>query len=357
MPKYRDYFSGWVALRAPDHRQAVQIGARGWRLAIAQCRDLDRIRGTRPNMPQRFRTWNVIVQATSRVHAQRAVEILHAAWAVVHGSVPWANADGVHALELPMAVPRDFRNLEGVELERALLGVRNYTSSGEFDSAIRLATRATRERRWQYALFKLYESLKIASIEFADTRPDNFETRTHVPSRWPSDHVRLTAAITLAYSAIEELGLLVQPREVTRGDKRARFNDGTWVPEVLENLEARLKKARIEKDTVFVWAARGVRRRHERQKSVPLVGRPQWNRRWIRDSYVLVVDALDHARWLRNQVSGHRIDDRARSLTIFDVSNVQNLARLLLMSATQSWWPEYQSFTLAQLEIKNGQTK
>lgn len=314
-------------------------------MVLKKCPDLSGLRHGVLKLPRRFVPFDVLILASSRLQAQNVAMLLHAAEAVEHGCLPMSGLLGVTALIPPTAVPRRTHDLEGLDPDLAQQGLAAVRQSGGMETVIRLAANASQRRSWQYALLKLYHSMTLVGVEMMDTHPKYYEPGGFIPSRWTNDHVRYTAAVTYAYAAIEELRLTVNAVEVN-GTKRARLDDGTWVPAVLADIEARLAQAHVQSGEGFLWHRRGALRRHERSKKIRASATPRWSRGPIRDVCVSFPDALDHVRYLRNQVSGHRIDDRGRSLTALDVANVQGLARALIFSTTRSWWPAYQPWML-----------
>ena len=65
--------------------------------------------------------------------------------------------------------------------------------------------------------------------------------------------VYLANAITLAYSAIEELGLEIRASE----KKPSKMPDGTWNAPVQADIEARLRKSGIDHSRAAIWLLRG----------------------------------------------------------------------------------------------------
>ena len=55
------------------------------------------------------------------------------------------------------------------------------------------------------------------------------------------------------------------------------------------------------------------------------------------DIYVKLIDAIAYASWLRSSVSAHRISRLSKSLTVYDVANIQHLARRLLLETLGFW--------------------
>ena len=94
-------------------------------------------------------------------------------------------------------------------------------------------------------------------------------------------------------------------------------------------LEARLAAAKIDVNDTHVWTRRGRPTRIESRRRSTGVGKPRWSRGAVRDIEVSLIDAISDASWLRSKVSTHRFSDSVRSLTVYDVYNVQSLARRL----------------------------
>jgi len=305
---------------------------------------LNRVRFPGLTVRRQITPFDVVIRAKNWERAQVVAYMIWAAEAV-YGGASMERALGLAPMEPPIAVPRhdpEFEELPkqlGAETVAQVRGTRR--QSGDTEGAIRLAARCGLKRRWQYALLKLFESYKGVSIAWRDTDPREYEPEAFRPSPYTVDHVSFAQAITSAYSAIEELGLTVQPRAVRKGDTRAKFDDGSWVSDVLIDLQRRLSGANIAPDEAYYWHRRGPARLHERGKPLAVARQAKWSSGAIRDAWVWIPDALDHARWIRNKLTGHRIDERARSLSPYEVLNVQGLARMLLLSATRSWWAGY----------------
>ena len=148
----------------------------------------------------------------------------------------------------------------------------------------------------------------------------------------PVDFATIAQAIVTAFSAIEELDL-----QVKASAENPSRHGKKWNPKVLCELETRLQKAGIDFDEPFAWTVRGGRTRIERDFP-PLSGeRASWSQYGIRDRSVSLVDAISYAGLLRSGVSAHRISRRTRSLRGYDVHNVQDLARRLILETMGFW--------------------
>jgi len=81
-------------------------------------------------------------------------------------------------------------------------------------------------------------------------------------------HVYLANAVTVAYSAIEELGL-----EIRASQKNpSKMRDGTWNPSVKVDVEARLRKSGIDTSSMAIWTLRGPKTRIEKLRPPPSAG-------------------------------------------------------------------------------------
>lgn len=332
-PGFKEYVVGLQIPPGAIQARSLHIAARGFSFAVEKCPDLNRIRSRSrraSRIPDALLPHEVLIRAKSREHAQSVATLLHASEAVALGSLFMGWFLGLSAHAAPIAVPRRITELEGLDRDLAFNALRSIHLSDRVPNALVLAAHASRRRHWQYAIYKLLDSYIHLSVEDAVLHPEMYHYDPLTASRNARDHVYFSAAITTAYAAIEELDLTVRAIAVSPNNVRAKNDDGSWVPRVLDDLQSRLRRAHVEDGECVYWHRRGSLRRHEKVKQVATHSRAPSARGLIRDAYVSIPDALDHARWLRNKVTGHRIDSRARSLTPYDVANVQGLARTLI---------------------------
>ncbi len=190
--------------------------------------------------------------------------------------------------------------------------------------ACALAAKAARRRETQYALAILHRSMALHSNHPMELDPDHARHVRLSPN--PSDHARFAYAIVTAYAALEQMGL-----EVRASQKNPSFIKGAWNPPVKSNLETRLTDAGVNLADSAVWHLRGPRTSIEKARGLRAVRRANWASGVVRDIEVDVTDAIAGASWLRSRVSAHKIGDLARSLSIYDVANVQYLVRRLFL--------------------------
>ena len=56
-----------------------------------------------------------------------------------------------------------------------------------------------------------------------------------------------------------------------------------------------------------------------------------WGNMHIRDGEVEIIDAIAYASWLRSKISAHGVNELTPKLSPYDVINVQNIVRRLLL--------------------------
>jgi hypothetical protein len=208
-----------------------------------------------------------------------------------------------------------------------------FISRSDLLDACKLANRVSRARSLTYALHKLALSYRASSPHMMDLHPGESPRLFGIHTD-PIHHVYLANAITLAYSAIEELGLEIRSNQ----KNPSKMQDGTWNPKVKDDLEARLQKSGIDLSSTLIWTLRGPKTRIEKIRPPPSAGKPGWSRGIVRDVNILLIDALALASWLRSWTTTHRFTKTTSSLTVYDTHNVQSLARFLIMKKF-GYWP------------------
>lgn len=163
-----------------------------------------------------------------------------------------------------------------------------------------------------------------------DTRlVDRFEKAI---SKARVDHVTMVSAVTLAYSAIEEMQLEPRPH-----GKRPVMKDGVWDEESYRDLRQRLDRAGVRSAAPVIWNVRGTPTRVHRAERAPKGERMSWTKGQVRDRGVSVEDALLAASWLRSRCTTHKFGKATTSISMFDVFNVQSLTRRLVLERTGIW--------------------
>ncbi len=261
----------------------------------------------------------IMIRAEKLTQAHRAINLLVSATAVLEGSI--------------MSCPEPF-SIEPLEAETSP-NTKSFISRIGLLDACELANRVSRSHSSSYALHKLALSYQSSSPHMMDLHPGLSPRRFRVQTD-PIYHVYLANAVTLAYSAIEELGLEIRANAKTP----SRMPDGTWNPAVKADTEERLQRAGIDISGLYIWTLRGPKTRIETRRPPPSVGKPSWSRGNVRDAHLRIIDALALASWLRSGTTTHRFSETARSLTVYDAYNVQSLARHLIMEKFGFWQRE-----------------
>lgn len=271
----------------------------------------------------------VIIAAETETKAQRAADLIHAARLVLDGYTSLSQVSpGEHAPIRPWN--------RGASHEPGQANLAPFTHKSlmtlHVPLACLVAARASAKLKYVYALAKLRLSFDTFSVPPVDLDPREWPALPK--SGLPEDHVRCAFAIVAAWSSIEELGLEIRASQ----KKPSKLADGGWNPEVRTELEGRLRRGHINLKELFHWNVRGPRTRIELKRGPDVVKRSPWARQQVRDGLMEVVDAIHYASFLRSCVAAHKADKRlVRVLSVYDVANVQFLARRLLLENLNFW--------------------
>ncbi len=262
----------------------------------------------------------------------RAVDLYAGSWAAAQRAVDLINGSRVLMNgdpDLWAFYPIAYNEAEPAWMEpaaRTALGEEQLLSQSGIPTACAIAARASRRRRWAHAVARYKFSLGLFSVHHMDMHP-NYRTY-HGVSRHPDDHVLLAQTLVAAFAVVEDLGLAVPA-----GPGRPSRLGGVWNPVVLRDLEQRLAAQHVDPADTVLWLVRGPSRRIERRRPLPNGTPASWTGGSVRDRRLPVVDAIAHADYLRDRVAAHGARDVTRSLTPYDVVNVQALARFLLLTS------------------------
>jgi hypothetical protein len=263
-----------------------------------------------------FFDMEVMIRASGADQARQALSLLVSSLAVLEGSITFC--------------PEPF-SLGPIE-DGTQPPTGSFQTMGGLLNACQLANRATRNRNFVYAVHKLALSFQSSSPNIMDLQPGESPRRFRVQTD-PIYHVYLANAVTLAYSAIEEVGLELRATQ----ENPSKMPDGSWNPSVKSEIEQRLRKSGIDITEDQIWTLRGPKTRVEKGRPPPSTGKPSWSRGTVRDVNVKLIEALALASWLRSGTTTHRFTDRTRSLTVYDAHNVQFLARRLILEKFGFW--------------------
>jgi hypothetical protein len=223
-------------------------------------------------------------------------------------------------------------------LDEEILGNETITTA-QVLLACQIACKASSRRAYRNALLKYQLGNYLYSISPIELDPSHsFYYRL---SPFPSDYVKLAYAIIAFYSVIEELGL-----EIRATNENPSFVATKWNPVVKENLEARLKKSGINTRELFGWNLRStptnIEKDLRKKGKLKTVKKSSWARSFVRDSEIDLVDAILLVSNLRSSISSHKFSKFLESLSIYDVSNANFLARRLLLERL-GFWPKKRS--------------
>jgi hypothetical protein len=257
----------------------------------------------------------VVLCARAWPAAQRALDLINGSRQLMNG---YPDLFPIHPIAYNEAEPEWME-----EGERTRLPDAQGMSQGGLPTACAIAARASRRRRWSYAIAKYKFSVELYSVHPIDMQPSS--RVSHPVSSYPDDHVLLSYAILAAFGAIEDLGLAVPAGP----GRPSRIGSG-WNPVVLADLQARLKREGIDPTETVLWSVRGPARRIERKRPLPPGASLTWTGGLVRDRKVTVADAIGYSDFLRDRVAAHGSKDLTRSLSPYDAVNVQHLARFLV---------------------------
>jgi hypothetical protein len=221
-----------------------------------------------------------------------------------------------------------------IDLVEVNSGPAPYVLGRQLNRPILLASKACVDRAIHYALHRLALSYRSASVHHVDLDPIE-SPRNFTSSVNPYVHVHLANAISLAYSAIEQLDLIVKASR----DTPSRMEDGSLNPAVRKDLEERLKSRGIDIIEPQLWTLRGPPTVIEIKRPPPASKLPsRWRNPDVRDREVDLLECINDAGWFRNNFGFHGLSSElAPHVTIYDVFNVQHVARRLIMASAGLW--------------------
>jgi hypothetical protein len=279
----------------------------------------------------------IVIYARSWVSAQRALDLIHGCHQLVFDTPPIIS---VHPIAHNETEPGWMQEDDRRRAEMTL-------STSDFPLACAIAAKASRRRQWVYAIAKFKFSQSLYSVHHMDLEPWYSQ---HLPiSSFPDDHIMFSHAVISAYSVLEDLGLELR----ASASSPSRIN-GNWNPVVKQDLDLRLAKAGVGLGETLLWTVRGPKRRIERRRPIPPATKAPWSGWFVRDSELMVADAIAYADWLRDRVASHAAKDLTRALSPYDVVNVQHLARRLLLECLGFWcWHEKRRTRLGSSKAGN----
>lgn len=204
--------------------------------------------------------------------------------------------------------------------------------------AVAIAAEAWRNKKLVYAIHKLAHSYETEYVTPWSMHPRYGQVFEKHTDDFAS-HVGTSVAINLAYSAIEELDLGVK----ASGKIPRSIGEGTfvWKQKVLGPFKARLRNAGIDPERTIDWVTRGD------QSEVQVYDMFNQLSEYsdgveVRDRKVSLPDAINFSEFLRNKMTAHAFSSETQRLGPYEVYNVQQVARFLILSKCNLWntWTE-----------------
>ncbi len=252
----------------------------------------------------------IVISASSMTSIEKAVRLLLACYTLQNSCLPPFS----HDQHIP-----SYRKLFGIKLdpESAFSGVENLC---------KLCCKASYFTKIKWAIHKYHLACQIHSNEIVDLNPREGHIQI---SPYDDDKIRYAYCIVIFYSVIEELGLEIRGASK---DKPSIIN-GKWNVDILNNLQQRLLKIGISNRDNISWIRRSKPTKIEKRKSIPIQRKSEWAYGSIRDSEILIPDAIATVSMLRSKISSHKLNGLFRSFSVYDVANANHLCRELLLSS------------------------
>ena len=317
------FWTGLITIGEEPFQPKPPFKGAGWRATLAP---------QRRDPPTVYKGKEIVLYAKSWVSAQRALDLIYGCHQLVYDTPPIISVQPIaHNETEPDWMQEDDRR-QRVEMT---------LSTSDFPLACAIAAKASRRRQWVYAVAKFKCSQSLYAVHHMDLEPW-YSAHLRISS-FPDDHVMFSHAIISAYSVLEDLGL-----ELRASASRPSRINGNWNPAVKQDLELRLGKAGVDLRETILWTVRGSKRRIERRRPIPPSKKASWSGWFVRDSELTLTDAIAYADWLRDRVASHAAKELTRALSPYDVVNVQDLARRLLLECLGFWrWREKRQTRIA----------
>jgi len=329
MSGQRIFWTGLITIGEEPLQPKPPFAGAGWTATLAP---------QRRDPPAVHKGKEIVLYARSWVSAQRALDLIYGCHQLVFDTPPIIS---VHPIAYNETEP------DWMQEDDRRRQVEMTLSTSDFPLACAIAAKASRRRRWVYAVAKLKFSQSLYSVHHVDLEP--WKSPNLPISSFPDDHVLFSYAIISAYSVLEDIGL-----ELRASTRRPSRISGNWNPIVKEDLDLRLAKAGVDLGETLLWTIRGPKRTIERRRPIPPARKAAWSGWFVRDSKLSVADAIAYADWLRDRVASHAAKDLTRVLSPYDVVNVQHLARRLLLECLGFWrWHEKRRIRIANSKAKD----
>jgi len=274
---------------------------------------------------------NVIISCNSLERAYNVAQLIYESDVIIRGGEI-----------LPLT---ELSILDSVqEIDKNFYPQNNHIYSTDFIlPAIIMTSKASFDHKNIWAIHKLFLSYRLISIPIIDLNPSfnsNVIDKPILKKYLPDINFAIKAfAIIFAYSAIEELRLHTKVSKTFKA----------WEKNNKADLIIKLKESKINLLEKFEWILMGTKNYLE--TNLPGINilkkqKTQWNNGNIKGIEIDISDAIYLASFLRNKVCAHVFSSsenykRFKTLSVYEVSNVQLLARRLILEKLRLWRSEY----------------
>ena len=311
----RRYYSDLIILESAQN-EGIFCKGKGWQISFESKPSSHIITGGKPAK-------EIVVYTQTADRAQYVVDMVLAAYCLYTGEL--LTTDPVPVF------PKRAQTIQETE-EHIMAGGGHSMGTYNLPTSCLIAAKASQKNIYQYGIFKYLLSCRTVPIGTRSLDPQGDWEPGKAVSELPEVHVFNANAITMGYSVLEELSF-----DIRASSGIPSRIGGRWNPVVKKDLQERLIKGGIDLSERILWNLRDTPTRIERVRKPPSLQKCEWARFRVRDIYVDIIEAIAYASWLRSKVSAHRLSMLAKSLTIYDVDNVQHLARRLLLETLGFW--------------------
>ena len=268
--------------------------------------------------PKRFKNvydeYEVIIYANNKIISQRILNLVLASLNIIEGE------NIIEPFGLLTFNKNDLKNIKNT---RFINTSKKYISTSNIFNSCILASKASLKNSLIYSLTKYSLSLTLHYNSLMDLEPYNEYMSL---SKFPKVQLNYAYSIIIAYSGIEDLDL-----EIKLGSEKQSKINGKWNPAVKLNLESRLSKSGIDKNKTILWLIRTTKSNVLKKRKINTVNKTTWAKNRVRDSEVKIIEAIHYSSWLRSCVASHNFKKELKSISPYDVSNVQLLLRKLFL--------------------------
>lgn len=323
--------ANWSTRDIPDPSMRYAFSERGGISELSQASALKDI-GARCEGQQGGR---LLLLETEQAQADNIIQLVCAANVILEG-FPVIKNPPTFGFELPD--DEADREITFENLFRRDVLFQRFTYRYTLPIAVAIAAEAWRNKKLVYAIHKLAQSYETECVTPWSMHPRNGQAFEKHTDNFAS-HVGTSVAINLAYSSIEELDLGVKASgKIPRSIEKGTF---VWNPKVLEPFKARLRNAGIDPERTIDWVTRGD------QSEVQVYDMFNQLSEYsdgveVRDREVSLPDAINFSEFLRNKMTAHAFSSETQRLGPYEVYNVQQVARILILSKCNLWntWTE-----------------